>query len=492
MRYLLGIDLGTSSVKALLLDKNNNIVGITQEGYNIDIPAPGYAEQYPEMWWAKTCIVIKKLLAETGINSKDIDGIGFSGQMHGIVVLDEIGIPLRPCIIWSDQRTLKEVEYINTIIGKEKLGKMTLNPIATGFFGASLLWLKRNEPDTYSKIHKAILPKDYLRYKMTGEIGSEITDASSTLLFDTANLQWNHELVKILELNPKVLPECSTPSMISGYITSACASETGLTEGTPVVFGSGDQPAQALGNGIIKPGTVSVTVGTGGQVFTPVNTPIYDSGLRTHTFCHVMPNTWNIMGATLSAGLSMKWLKDKILQASSYDEMSMLAENVPPGSEGLIYLPYLTGERTPHMNSLAKGMFFGLTLNHNKSNMIRAVMEGVVFSLKDCVDIFSNMGLQFDRIISSGGGARSNTWKQIIADVFGLDVYTSSVVEQASLGAAILAGLGTGWYSSAEQACCSLVSLQEEIIRPNPKTHDIYMNNLKIYRKLYQSNKEFF
>lgn len=489
MNYLLGIDLGTSSVKALLLDKSGEIRGITQEGYNIDIPASGYAEQHPEMWWTKTCEAVKKLLSVAGINSKDIDGIGLSGQMHGIVVLDEAGIPLRPCIIWSDQRTRSQVDYINKAVGKEKLGEMTLNPIATGFFGASLLWLKLNEPDTYFKIHTAVLPKDYLRYKMTGNIGSEITDASSTLLFDTANQQWNQALVKMLGLNPGILPECSAPSKIAGYVTSACASETGLAEGIPVVFGAGDQPAQALGNGIIKPGIVSVTIGTGGQVFTPVNTPIYDTELRTHTFCHAVPNTWNIMGATLSAGLSMKWLKEKIINTDSYDEMSMLAESVPPGSEGLIYLPYLTGERTPHMNSLAKGMFFGLTLKHNKADMIRAVMEGVVFSLKDCMDIFINMGLKIDKIISSGGGARSKTWKQIMADVFGFDVYTSSAIEQASMGAAILAGLGVGWYSCAGEAAGKLVSLHEEVIKPIPSNHEVYMKNLEIYRNLYKITK---
>jgi len=489
MKYLLGIDLGTSSVKSLLLDKNGKIKGITQESYNIDIPAPGCAEQNPEMWWAKTCITIKKLLAGTNINSKDIDGIGFSGQMHGIVALDEAYIPIRPCIIWADQRTKSEVDYIYSTIGRETLAQMTLNPIATGFFGASLLWLKRNEPATYSKIHKVILPKDYIRYKMTGKIASEITDASSTLLFDTANLKWNQKLVEMLELNPEVLPECFTPYTLAGYVTSACASETGLFEGTPIVFGAGDQPSQALGNGITKPGIVSVTIGTGGQVFTPVNSPIYDSKLRTHTFCHVVPNTWNIMGATLSAGLSMKWLKDKILNTNSFDEMTQLAEKVPPGSEGLIFLPYLTGERTPHMDSLAKGMFFGLTLKHSKSAMIRAVMEGVVFSLKDCMDIFTDMELKMDRIISSGGGAKSKIWKQIMADVLGFDVYTSSVIEQASMGAAMLAGLGTGWFSSVEESTNKLVSLQEEIIKPNPANHEIYMKNFELYKNLYTSTR---
>lgn len=486
MKYLLGIDLGTSSVKALLLSQDKKICGITQEGYDIDIPSQGYAEQNPETWWDKTCIVIRKLISETGTNPHEIEGIGFSGQMHGLVVLNEVGIPIRPCIIWADQRTKPQVDYINQIVGKTNLGMMTLNPIATGFFGASLLWLKENEPNTYNKIHKAILPKDYIRLKMTGRVGTDITDASSTLLFDTANLKWNSELIKLLGLNPQILPDCFMPTQIAGKLNRSSAEQTGLIEGIPVVFGSGDQPAQALGNGIIHPGTVSVTIGTGGQVFTPVNSPVYDRELRTHTFCHVIPNTWNIMGATLSAGLSLKWLKNNILEMDSYNEMSEIAEGVPPGSEGLIFLPYLTGERTPHMDPTAKGMFFGLTLKHNKANMVRAVMEGVVFSLKDSMDIFKNLDLKVEKVIASGGGAKSRVWKQMMADVFGCKVYTSSSVEQASMGAAIMAGLGTGFFESPEKVCDEFIKLQDEVIVPDERNREVYMRTLEVYRGLYK------
>lgn len=489
MKYLLGIDLGTSSVKALLLDKNGKIKGLSQESYSIDIPEEGYAEQSPEMWWEKTCLVIRNLLSKTAINPKEIDGIGLTGQMHGLVVVDGDGIPLRRCIIWSDQRTKKQVNYINNTFGKQALGKLTLNPIATGFYCASILWIKENEPDIYKKIHKAILPKDYIRLKLTGNIGTEITDASSTLLFDTAKLKWSDEMVSRLDINKDILPNCSTPCTIAGSINPESALSTGLCIGIPVVFGAGDQPTQALGNGIIEPGTVSVTIGTGGQVFTPVNTPIFDPLLRTHTFCHAIPNTWNIMGATLSAGLSMQWLQ-KILGLESFDEMSTFADTIKPGSEGIIFLPYLTGERTPHMDPNATGMFYGLTLKHNKANLIRAVMEGVIFSLKDCLDIFYSLNLKTNKIIASGGGAKSTTWKQIIADVFGYDIYTSSATEQASVGATILAGLGVGWYTSADQACKSLVSLTNEVIRPNPANSKIYEKRLETYRKLYSSLKD--
>ena len=490
MKYLLGIDLGTSSVKALLLNQDSKICGITQEGYDIDIPLQGYAEQNPETWWNRTCIVLKKLISETGINPREIEGIGFSGQMHGLVVLDESGTTIRPCIIWADQRTKPQVDQIYQTVGKTNLGRMTLNPVATGFFGASLLWLKENEPDTYAKIHKAILPKDYLRFKMTGSIGTDITDASSTLLFDTASLKWNDELVKLLGLNPKMLPKCSLPTDIAGKLNNESAQQMGLVEGIPVVFGSGDQPAQALGNGIIHPGTVSVTIGTGGQVFTPVNSPVYDPELRTHTFCHVVPNTWNIMGATLSAGLSLKWLKNNVLDIDSYDQMSQMANDVPPGSEGLIFLPYLTGERTPHMDSLATGQFFGLTLKHTRANMVRAVMEGVVFSLKDCLDIFNHLNLKTDKVIASGGGAKSRVWKQIIADVFGCNVYTSSSIEQASMGATIMAGLGTGLFNSAEEVCEKFIKLQDEVVFPDGRNRDIYARNLEVYRQLYRNTRE--
>lgn len=489
MKYVLGIDLGTSSVKALLLNHEGEICGISQEGYDIDIPSPGYAEQNPEMWWNKTCNIIKKLVSDTGISPEDIKGIGFSGQMHGLVVLDENKIPLRPCIIWADQRTKPQVDYINHKVGKEKLGQLTLNPIATGFFGASLLWLKDNEPKTYNRIYKAILPKDYIRMKLTGEIATDITDASSSLLFDTSNLKWSKELLSLIGLNPEILPDCFKPMQIAGYVSKTASSETGLREGTPVVFGSGDQPAQALGNGIIHPGTVSVTIGTGGQVFTPVKVPVYDPGLRTHTFCHVIPNTWNIMGATLSAGLSLKWLKNNILYMDSYNEMSLMAENIPAGSNGLIFLPYLAGERTPHMNPSARGAFFGLTLSHNRADMIRSVMEGVAFSLKDCMDIFKNLNLKTDKVIASGGGANSRVWKQIIANVFGCEVYTSSTVEQASMGAAIMAGLGTELFNSAEEVCSRFIKLKDELVVPEEKNSQVYMKNFEIFKDIYHSTR---
>ncbi len=490
MKYLLGIDLGTSSVKAMLLGQDGKILGITQEDYDIDIPSPGYAEQNPETWWSNTCLVIRKLLSHTAVRPEEVKGIGLSGQMHGLVVLDEKGSPLRPCIIWADQRTKPQVDYINRTVGREKLGQLTLNPIATGFFAASLMWIRDNQPYIYNRIHKAILPKDYIRLRLTGEMGTDVTDASSSLLFDTANLRWSKELADLLGLNSEVLPECSLPLETAGYINRAAARETGLREGTPVVFGSGDQPAQALGNGIIQPGTVSVTIGTGGQVFTPVRTPVYDPKLRTHTFCHAVPGTWNCMGATLSAGLSLKWLKNNIVNMNSYEEMSSLAENVPPGSEGVIFLPYLTGERTPHMDPCAAGVFFGLTLNHSRANMIRAVMEGVAFSLRDCLDIFKELGLRPDRVIASGGGAKSKVWKQIMADIFECEVYTSSSIEQASMGAAIMAGLGTGIFSSPGEVCSKIIRLEDEVVKPDSRNTEKYMNSIKIYRELYRQTRQ--
>jgi xylulokinase len=489
LSYLLGIDLGTSSVKALLLSLDGQICGFAQEGYDISIPFPGYAEQDPDMWWEKTCLAIRKLISRTYVAPSSIKGIGFSGQMHGLVALNSSGNPLRPCIIWADQRTKPQVEFINKSIGKEQLGRLTLNPVATGFFAASLLWLKENEPDTYTKIHKVVLPKDYLRLKMTGEIGTDITDASSSLLFDTANLMWSEQLVSLLGLDTKMLPECFSPTSVARQLTLEAAEKTNLCAGIPVVYGSGDQPAQAVGNGIVDPGTVSVTIGTGGQVFTPIIVPTYDPELRTHTFCHAVPSTWNIMGATLSAGLSLNWLKNNILLMNSYDEMSSAAEEASLGSEGLIFLPYLAGERTPHMDPSAVGMFFGLTLKHNRADMIRAVMEGVIFSLKDSMDIFQNLNLKADRVIASGGGAQSSLWKQMMADVFGCDVYTSSSVEQAAMGAAILAGVGVGEFDSVKEACSKFITIQDEVVKPDEQNREAYTQNLQTFRELYKSVK---
>jgi xylulokinase len=492
MAYLLGIDLGTSSIKALLIDSAGKEIALAQQGYSIHIPHEGYAEQSPEVWWKAAVKVISEVLAISRIRSRDIKCIGLSGQMHGMVLLDKNNNLIRPAIIWCDQRSKTQVEEVYEKIGKEQLGMLTLNSLATGFQTASLLWIKKNEPENYKNIYKVILPKDYIRLKLTGEIATDITDASSTLAFDTTNHKWCKKIINILDLDIENYPKTGHPTDIAGIVTTEASRETGLLAGTPVALGGGDQPMQAVGNGIVNPGTVSVTIGTGGQVFTPINEPAYDPLLRTHTFCNAVPGSWNIMGATLSAGLSLNWLNENVINAKNFSELSKEAERVPICCEGLLYLPYLTGERTPHMDPFARGSFFGLTLKHNRSHLVRAVMEGVTFSLRNSIDIFEALNITMDKIIASGGGAKSRLWLQIQADIFNKEVYTTNTSEQAALGAAITAGVGINLYPSIQEACQNIVQLSEAVVCPIDENVKVYKYYYDIFNELYNINKPIF
>ena len=492
MAYLMGIDLGTSSVKTIIIDIDSNVKAMAQEEYSIEIPYEGYAEQRPEIWWKATVNTIKEALAKSGIKSSEIKGIGLSGQMHGMVLIDKNLKVIRPAIIWCDQRSKSEVDAIYKKIGRDKLGRLTLNPVATGFQISSLLWVKYNEYQNYNNTYKVLLPKDYIRLRLTNEIGTDITDASSTLAFDTSNRKWSEYIIKALELDIDKYPGCYNPFDLAGVVTREASQETGLACGTPVVFGGGDQPMQAVGNGVIYPGIVSSTIGTGGQVFTVIDKPLYDDELRTHTFCNAIPGTWNIMGASLCSGLSLRWLRDNILNGLDYHIIDEMASNILPGSEGLIFLPYLTGERTPHMDPYAKGIFFGLSLKHTNAHMIRAVLEGVTFSLRDSLEIFKQMGIKMDRLVASGGGARSSLWLQIQADVFGVEVYRSKATEHACMGAAIMAGVGTGVYASVQEACEHIVKYHQEPVLPNSKNMEIYNYYYGIYKEIYPRNKDLF
>jgi xylulokinase len=488
----MGIDLGTSSVKAVVADYRGNIMAVGQKSYGIEMPCEGYAEQHPETWWEAVKDVIKKVLSKFGVNAREINGIGLSGQMHGMVPIDMNKRVVRPAIIWCDQRSVLQVARIHERIGREQLGKLTLNPAATGFQLPSFLWMKQKEPENYGKTYKVILPKDYIRLKLTGQIGTDITDASSTLAFNTSKLEWSKEVIEETGLDMNKYPECRKPYDIAGQVTADAAKETGLAKDTPVVFGGGDQPIQAVGNGVIEPGTVSSTIGTGGQVFVPVKKPLYDRKLRTHTFCHAVPDTWSIMGASLCAGLSLKWLRDNILCGMDFGAMDKEAEKISPGSEGLVFLPYLTGERTPHMDPFARGVFFGLTLRHTRVHMVRAVMEGVVFALMDSLQILRELNVDINEIVASGGGAGSTLWLQIQADVFGYPVYTVKATEQACLGAAIMAAVGTGVYRTVEEACGNMVRRGERTVEPDSSNTCIYMELYDIYRDIYLKNKDVF
>lgn len=491
MAYLLGIDLGTSSVKSVLMDQEGTLLAIRQQEYTFDIPREGWAEQDPEVWWQATAKTVREALQQAEIVPSEIVGVGFSGQMHGLVPLDKNGKPIRKAIIWCDQRSVAQVERIRQIIGVKRLGEITHNQIATGFQTASLLWMKEHEPKLYEKTAVVVLPKDYLKYKLTGKLSTDVTDAASTLAFDVCQRKWSTELIQDLGLNPQLYPPVFLPEELGGLVTKDAANQTGLLEGTKVFHGGADQVMQAIGNGIIAPGQVSVTIGTGGQVFAPLTSPLYDPQLRSHTFHNFSRNSWFFMGATLSAGLSLRWLRDTVLGGMSYQEMDKLVSNVERGSEGLIYLPYLSGERTPHMDPYARGMFFGLTLHHSRAHMMRAVMEGVVFSLRDCLELFYQMGQNCEKVIASGGGARSGPWLQMQADILNREIYTSKMLEQAGVGAAISAGVGAGVYESYRQACDKVIQWNQVPCTPDPQGVAQYQEYYQLFKELYQVNKPY-
>lgn len=487
MRLLMGIDIGTSSVKVLVMDHHGERVAFAQREYSFDIPRAGYAEQRPGVWWEHTVSAVREALG-SGVFAPDIQAIGLSGQMHSLVVLDKRGEPLRPAILWCDQRTRAEVEEIVTKAG-DVFAKITHNPVMTGSQIASTLWLKKHEPETYERTAAILTPKDYLRYRLTGEVGSEVTDASATLAFDVEKMQWSRELQTRLDLDGSKYPEVRGVFDIAGTVTGSAAAETGLSEGTKVIFGGADQVMQSLGNGIIDEGVISCTIGTGGQLSGFLRSPLYDRKLRVHTFCNAFEQSWYLMGATLSAGLSLKWLRDKVMEGMDYASMSDAAATAPAGSGGLLFLPYLGGERSPHMDPYAKAVWHGLTLGHDRSHMIRSVMEGVVFSLKDSLEVMRDLGVRPDRIIASGGGARSDVWMSIQADIFDRAVCRSDIREQACAGAAMAAGCAVGVYKDMREACAEVIRWSDAIVEPDRRRVLLYRELYEVYKEIYVNNR---
>lgn len=492
MGYLVGIDLGTSSAKVLINDIQGKKIALWQVEYDIDIPIYSWAEQDPNVWMESVTTAVKSAINKAGINPEEIKGIGFSGQMHGLVALDKEYKVIRPAIIWADQRTQKEVDEIYEIIGEDRVKELTLNPIATGFLVSSLYWMKKHEPEDFSRIHKVMLPKDYIRFKLTGEIGTDFSDASGTLIFSVKERTWCKEMTEKLGFDADWFPTCYESCKVAGQVTKEAAEKTGFTPGTPVVFGGADQPMQAIGNAAIKQGYVSCNIGTASQLSTPLKQPIFDPAFRTQTFCHAGDNLWFIQGATLNGGSALKWFKQKVVEESSYDVMTDRAKNIAPGSDGLIFLPYLSGERTPHLDSYARGVFFGLGLGHDKRHMTKAIMEGVVYSLRDSLVIFEALGIKTDALIASGGGEKSKLWLQIQADIFNKPVYTTDVTEEACLGAAIVAGVGVGVYESIEKACDRLIKFNQQVTEPIAQNVSVYNEKYEIFRELYQINKDVF
>lgn len=493
MAIYLGIDLGTTGLKSVLVRQDGTICGVGYREYPILIPSAGYAEQDPQDWWRALRESLAEALAVSKARPDEIAGIGLSGQMHGMVLTDENDRLLHPAIIWCDQRSAKQAAMIRERIGLEQLGQWTQNPVSVGFQICSLLWMREHRPEIYEKIRHVLLPKDYIRFLLTGEYGTEPTDACSTLAFDCAKQDWSQPMLETLGIDRAILPDAKhLPTDVHGVFTAKAAEELGLKPGVPVVFGGGDQPMQAIGNGILSPGDASITLGTGGQIFVPAASPSYDPQLRTHTFCHASKDSWYVMGAILNCCLAQNWFFDKVLGTHDFRQMHHLAAQIAPGSDGLFFLPYLTGERTPHLNPEARGMFFGLTLGHDRASMTRAVVEGISYALADAMDCIQQLNPTIDRLVLSGGGARSGLWKQIIADMLDRPIYTTSMTEEAGTGAAICAMVGTGAYASLSEACKAIVRYEDGCVTPIRANTEIYRERQQTFRALYEANRPLF
>ena len=500
-KYLMGIDIGTSGTKTVLFDVNGNIIGNSTIEYDLIQHAVGWAEQRPEDWWNATLKTIKAVMEKTKVDPKNIKGIGLTGQMHSLVLLDKDNQVQRPSIIWADQRTAVECEEISSIVGEDKLIDITANPAITGFTASKIMWVKKFEPHIYSKTRKILLAKDYIRFMLTGQFATDVSDASGMQLMDIRKRNWSDEILGKLEIDRELLAEVYESQEITGYINRYTAQATGLKEGTPVVGGAGDQASGAIGNGIVTNKVASSTIGTSGVVFAFTDDVIIDKLGRIHTFCHAIPNTWHVMGVTQGAGLSLRWCRDnlcgsekevaKLLKQDVYEIMNLEAEKVKAGSDGLIYLPYLMGERTPHLDPWARGVFFGLAPMHTKGHIIRSIMEGVSYSLKDCMEVIKEIGIEVEEIRLAGGGNRSPLWRQMQSDMFEKDVVVLDSTEGPALGAALLAGTGVGIYQSVQQACEKVIK-KKSIQTPNKDSVELYKTNYELYKRLYLSLKDNF
>lgn len=498
MAYLIGVDLGTSGTKTVLFAEDGMVAASCTIEYPLYQPQNGWAEQDPLDWWNAVCGTTKAVVAKAGISASEIKGVGLSGQMHGLVMLDKSGNVLRKSIIWCDQRTAKECEEITQKVGAENLINITANPALTGFTASKILWVKNNEPDIYEKCAHILLPKDFIRYKLTGEFATEVSDASGMQLLDVPNRKWSDAVLDALQIDKSLLGKMYESPEITGAVTKAASDLCGLAEGTAVVGGAGDNAAAAVGTGTVQDGKAFTTIGTSGVVFAHTSKLSIDPKGRVHTFCCAVPGAWHVMGVTQGAGLSLKWFRDNFcheemiaaagMKKDPYFLMDKQAEQIPIGSDRLLYLPYLMGERTPHLDPNCRGVFFGLSAMHTRQHLLRAVMEGVTFSQRDSVEILREMGVSINEMLACGGGGSSALWRQMLADVYGCPVKTVVSKEGPALGVAILAGAGTGVYSSVQDGCAA-------VIKTNPPQHPISQNSAeyekfyKIYRALYPALK---
>lgn len=499
MAYLIGVDLGTSGTKTVLFDENGKALAAETIEYPMYQPKNGWAEQDPADWWNAAKGTIKAVLAKSGVNPGEVAGLGVSGQMHGLVMLDENGGVLRNSIIWCDGRTGKQCAEITARVGAEKLIAITANPALTGFTAGKILWVRENEPEIYAKCRHIMLPKDYVVYKLTGKFVTDVSDAAGMNLLDVSARQWSDEVLEILEIDKSLLSQMHESIDIVGAVTAQGAADSGLLEGTPVIAGAGDNAAAAIGTGVVSEGKAFTTIGTSGVVFAHSDKVSIDPAGRVHTFCGAVPGAWTVMSCTLSAGMSLKWFRDNFcekelaeaeaLGVDPYVLMDKMAEKSPVGANRLIFLPYLMGERSPLLNEKARGCFVGLSAVHTKGDLIRAVMEGVCYSQRQCADILRDMGVPTSDMMACGGGARSRLWRQMLSDVYGCEVKTSKASNEGpALGVAILAGAATGVFSSVQDACAKIV-VPDTVVLPENVGYEPYF---ELYKELYLSLKHSF
>ncbi len=502
MAVFLGIDVGTSGTKTLAMREDGAILAKTTVEYPLYTPKPGWSEQNPADWWQATIDSVRTVLKQGGIDSGEVKGIGLSGQMHGSVFLDAQQNVIRPALLWNDQRTQAECEEIESKAGgRAALIEMVSNPALTGFTAPKILWLRNHEPQNYEKLAQVLLPKDYVRFRLTGEFATEVSDASGTLLLDVNNRCWSDALLGKLSIAKSLLPQVFESEVVSGTLSQTAAEQLGLPAGVAVVGGGGDQAAGAVGNGIVRGGVISATMGTSGVVFAHSDEVQTDPEGRVHTFCHAVHGKWHMMGCVLSAGGSLQWYRNQFGEMESaiargmgieaYELMTTAADKAPAGSEGLFFLPYLTGERTPHCDPYARGAFIGLSLRHGRPHMIRSVMEGSTYAMRDCLEIIKGMGVPISQIRVSGGGARSGFWRQLQADIYGQDVCVTNSDEGPAYGVALLASVGAGAYSNIEEACDATINVTAST-STCPTAKAAYDRAYPMYGQLYRSLKRDF
>ncbi len=491
MSHFIGIDTSTTATKAILINEKGDTLGVASNEYGYETPRPLWSEQSPLLWWDATKQSVKDVLAKTKIDANTVKGIGLTGQMHGLVLLDANGEVLRPAILWNDQRTAAECDDMRAKLGKEKLIQITGNNALTGFTAPKILWVQKHEPEIWKKARHILLPKDYVRYKLTNGFAIDKADGAGTVLFDLAKRDWSAEVLSAFNIPAEYLPKTYEGIECAGELSIEVAKEIGLPAGIPVFAGGGDQAASAVGTGAVRAGVVSISLGTSGVVFATTDSPSIEPNGRLHAFCHSVPNKWHLMGVMLSAAGSLRWHRDTFAPTAEYEKLIEATKNIPAGSDGLFFLPYLTGERTPHPDPLARGAFVGMTIRHTLPHFTKAVLEGVSFGLRDSFELMKEAGLNnISQVRVTGGGAKSPVWRQILADVLNAEVVTVNAAEGAAYGAALLAGTGAGVFRSVEEACEASIQITGRV---QPSEHQkAYENFYALYQGLYPALKKTF